>query len=96
MKNFVLIILTIAVVVLAYRVFDLGVTLTYSNDEIDRLQREVHIVSKYQGYKCSVVTDNPDMKENVFVKDGKVVIDGVEFECKQFLDDIDRLFSSSS
>lgn len=96
LKNFFLIVLSIAIVVLAYRGVDLGVTLTYSNDEIDRLQRELHVVSKYQGYECSVVIDNADMKESVFEKDGKVVIDGVEFECEKFLDNMDRLVSSSS
>lgn len=82
MKSFAVFILTLIVIFLGYRVFDLGVSLTYSNDEIRRLQKEILVISKFQGKGCSEVIGGEQLKDNLFVKDGKIVIEGVEFECK--------------
>lgn len=82
MKGLAIFILVLMIIFLGYRIFDLGVSLTYSNDEIERLQKEIMIISKFQGKNCDEVISSEKLKDDLFLKDGRVVIEGVEFECK--------------
>lgn len=82
MKSLTIFFLILLVIVLAYRIFDLGISLTYSDDEIERLQKEMIVISKFQGKDCDEVVGGEQLKDDVFLKDGKIVIEGVEFECK--------------
>ena len=93
MKSIIIFLLVTLAIFLGYRVFDLGVSLTYSSDEIERLQKEILIISKFQGKDCDKVIGNEQLKDSIFLKDGKVVIKGVEFECKNEVDGRSLLFS---
>jgi hypothetical protein len=93
LKNLAILALVLLVIFLGYRIFDLGVTMTYSSDAIERQRKVILIISKYQGKDCDEVIGSEQLKDDLFLKDGKVVIEGVEFECKRETSGRGLLFS---
>ena len=93
MKNIVITVLGALVLVLAYRVLDLGVTLTYSNQSFANLQNTMMTISKYQGMECSQLNAHDQMRNGFFFKEGKMYIEGVEFECRTDKEGRSMLFS---
>lgn len=79
-KNLLIIGLLGACLALAYRVLDLGITLSYSSVSVEDAHKEVLVVRKFQRMPCSVIDEIND--DSVFRKDGLIVISGFEFECK--------------
>ena len=81
-KNVVILILTIIILFLAYRVFDLGVTLTYSEQEISNLQKEAQILEMFQRAPCLPLEKIPE-DFMPFEKEGFLVIGTLKFVCTQ-------------
>ena len=90
LKSFVIAALIVLCVVLAYRIFDLGVSYSYLNDALKSYQSELRVVSRFQRLPCSSIdTNSKDLL--IFKKEGLLVIDGFEFECKLFPGDAREL-----
>jgi hypothetical protein len=82
-KNFMITALIVVCAIFAYRIFDLGVSYSYLSDDLKSHQRELKVVGRFQRLPCSSI----DMYKDdflIFQKEGLIVIDGFEFECKLF------------
>lgn len=87
----VLFLLTSVVCALLYRVIDVGVSLTFAQEEIEQLRRLNEVVIRYHRTRCEDF-DNESQVES-FEKDGFLVINGVEFLCEQDEDGVFRLLA---
>ncbi len=80
-KNILIIFLIITVVALLYRIFDLGVTITYLEADLTRSQKVSRVVQKFQRSRCIPVEEIAD-EFYAFKKEGYYIIGGVKFKCK--------------
>ena len=84
MKKFSVLMLTILIVIfttlLLYRIFDLGVTITYLEDDLERALNQSKLLIQLQRAPCTEINNIPN-DSSVFEKDGSIVIDNVVFEC---------------
>lgn len=77
MKNMSILILLLLIILLTYRVFDLGMSLTFSKNELLESKHMIRMVALYQRKNCS----GRDESKSVFRKNGKYHIEGVPFVC---------------
>jgi len=75
-----------------YRIFDLGVSLTYLQSELEQTQKQVDIVRTYQRSPCVVVEKIPG-KFSAFKKGDFIFINGLAFECKMDMKSNQKLFN---
>ena len=83
----VIVVLVSALCVSVYRIFDLGVTITYMESSLDRQKQKIAALDKYQRIDCLGGEQLIDfLKENfepieIFEKQGSIIIDGFPFHC---------------
>ena len=75
-----LVLLTIVVVILIYRVVDVGASLTFAQEEIVQLREANEVLIHYHRTRCEDFNDEEE--PNSFRKDGSLVVRGVEFLCE--------------
>ncbi|MBK7898053.1 MAG: hypothetical protein IPJ99_01525 [Betaproteobacteria bacterium] len=80
-KNMLVVGLFVCCLVLIFRIYDLGVTLTYLKDDLTQAQNNLHTISEFQRNNCSLAYGKID-GVNIFRKANKIVINTLEFECK--------------
>ncbi len=90
-KNVLIAILIIVTVALMYRIFDLGVTITYLEDDLARSQNVSRILQKFHRSRCIPVEEIAE-EFYTFEKEGFTVIGGVKFECKLDKDRKEKIF----
>ena len=80
-KAIVIAILVVLLLVMSYRIVDLGSTLTYLKKELEETQRQANIFRLFQRSSCIRIDDIP--KEfSAFEKGGLMYINGLAFECR--------------
>ena len=84
-------VLLIALLVLAFRIYDLSVSLAYSQMQLKEDQNAIQVVAKYQREECEYAYKRVD-GVSVFMKEADVVIQGVRFTCQKGKDLKPRLF----
>jgi hypothetical protein len=80
-KNILALALFLGCLALIFRIFDLGVTITYLKDELAQAQGDSHTISKFQRNSCSSVYGKID-GVTIFRKANRIVVNRLEFECK--------------
>lgn len=80
-KVTLIVIFLMVIVILSYRIIDLGVTLTYLEDDLQSANKKSKILVTFQRSRCLSKEDIPKTL-SVIEKNGLIIIDGVGFECK--------------
>lgn len=75
-------VLLMAFLVLVYRIYDLSVSLAYSQMQLEEGQSAIQVVAEYQREECEYAYKRVD-GVSVFMKEGDVVVQGVRFKCQK-------------
>lgn len=89
-KSIFIVILVVLILVMSYRIFDLGVTLTYLKGELEDTQRQAEIFRIFQRSPCVQLDDIPK-KFSAFEKGGLLYINSLAFECRNDKDTAEKL-----
>lgn len=84
-------VLFVLLVISAYRVFDMGVTTTYMEGDLDTSHQLVESLVEFQRSNCESINGSPG-KDWIFKQDGFIIIAGFRFECRASEDGKNKLF----
>ncbi len=84
-------VLAIVLLVLIYRIYDLSVSLAYSQMQLEESIADVRVVGEYQREECEYAYKQID-GVSIFMKEADVVVKGVRFKCQKEQGQKSRLF----